>query len=195
MNSLVVFEAILAASCLISVNLTRQAFFPASLFWAFGAASFAIMAIFGTLKFAGIGGFEAYHASLRSFSNSIGLVAFAFGALFGLFANTVSRFYWPVLLIGILGLSGTLLFGDWKMPLEYQEIIVGVMFLIGIVRLISSGMVALYLIIGAICMMASKVLVQFLAVKTGFDAMNIHNILLALSILSFGVAASRDDWE
>jgi len=195
MNSLVAFEAILAVSCLISVYLAREAFFPASIFWAFGASTFCFAAVLGGLNAAGYVTVESYHTTAEYFAGSLGLVAFALGAVSGLFAEIVSRFWWWILLALTIILSIVLVLGTWHFGADIQKIVVGVIFLIGLVRLISSGMIAVYLLLGVVCLVLSDFADGWIAVNTGMQAANIFHVLLSLAIVSFGLSASRDNWE
>ncbi|MZR30006.1 hypothetical protein [Sneathiella litorea] len=195
MNLVVAFEAILVVCCLISLNLARQAFFPASLFWAFGAACIGITAALGGFKFAGFGAVETYHTTAKHFAGSIGIAAFVLGALAGLFADFFARFYWWILLVLLAVLCAALLFGHWRFSSNIQMGLVGVIFLVGLVRLLSAGMLAIYLILGVVCLVLSKIAVKWLALNTGMDPLNIYHVLVSLAVVSFGLAASRDDWE
>ncbi|MEH6546305.1 MAG: hypothetical protein V7701_07755 [Sneathiella sp.] len=195
MNSLVAFEVVLTASCMISLYLARQAFFPVSLFWAFGAATFGVTAALGAFKFAGFVEVETYHATAKYFAGSVGLICFALGALGGLFANIVMRFWWGIIFGLIVALTIVLLLGHWRITPDMQKIVVGIIFLIGLIRLISSSVLALYLIIGSACLVLSAVAVKWIALNTGLDATNIYHILISFAVVSFGVSASRDDGE
>lgn len=195
MNLVVAFEAILVVCCLISLNLARQAFFPANLFWAFGAVCIGVTAALGGFKFAGFSAVEPYHTTAKYFAGSIGMAAFALGALAGLFADFFIRFYWWVLLTLLVVLCGALLLGQWRFSTNVQMGLVGIIFLIGLVRLLSSGMLAMYLILGVICLVLSDVAVKWLALNTGMDPLNIYHVLVSLAVVSFGLSASRDNWE
>ncbi|USG60985.1 hypothetical protein NBZ79_17650 [Sneathiella marina] len=195
MNSLVAFEVVLTASCMISLYLARQAFFPVSLFWAFGSATFGIAAALGAFKFAGFVEVESYHTTAKYFAGSVGLICFALGAIGGLFANLFIRFWWWIILGLVIALTIALLLGQWRITPDVQKIVVGVVFLVGLVRLISSGVLALYLIIGSACLVLSGVAVKWIALNTGLDATNIYHILLSFAVVSFGVSASRDEGE
>lgn len=195
MNSLVAFEAILVVSCLISLYLAREAFFPASLFWAFGASTFGIAAILGGLNASGYVNVEAYHTIAEYFAGSVGLIAFAIGAISGLFVEIIMRFWWWFLLALVMALCVVLVLGTWHLSADMQKIVVGIIFLIGLVRLISSGMLAVYLILGAACLAVSDIADGWIAVNTGMQAANIYNVLLSLAVVSFGLSASRDNWE
>lgn len=195
MSSLVAFEAVLTVSCIISLYLARQAFFPASLFWAFGAAAFGVMAALGGFKFAGFAQIESYHTTAKYFAGSIGLICFALGALAGLFGDIFMRFWWWIVFGLIVALTIALLLGNWRITPDVQKIVVGIIFLVGLVRLISSSALALYLIVGSACLVLSSVAVKWIALNTGLDATNIYHILLSFAVVSFGVSASRDDGE
>ncbi|WP_373086059.1 hypothetical protein [Sneathiella sp.] len=195
MNSLVAFEAILAVCCLITINLARQAFFPASLFWAFGAVSVGIMAVLGGLTYAGFTEVDAFHLTAKRVAGSMGLASFTLGAIAGLFAGFFNRFCWGILLTSVVALCILLLLGLWRVSTDVQMGMVGIIFLIGLVRLISSGMLALYLILGVVFLVLSDVAVKWLASNTGLDGMNIYHILLSLAVVSFGLSASRDEWD
>lgn len=195
MNLVVAFEAILVVCCLISLNLARQAFFPASLFWAFGAVCIGITAALGGLKFAGFEAVETYHLTAKYFAGSVGIAAFALGAVAGLFADFFIRFYWWILLILLVILCGALLLGQWRFSPTVQMALIGIIFLVGLVRLLSSGVLAMYLILGVVCFVLSDVAVKWLALNTGMDPLNIYHVLISLAVVSFGLSASRDNWE
>lgn len=195
MNLVVAFEAILVVCCLISLNLARQSFFPASLFWAFGALCIGVTAVLGGFKFAGYPAVETYHTTAKHFAGSIGIAAFTLGALAGLFADLFIRFYWGILLGLIVLLCAALLFGFWRFSPAIQMGLVGVIFLIGLVRLLSAGLLALYLILGVAFLVLSEIAVKWLAINTGMDPLNIYHVLISLAVVSFGLSASRDDWE
>ena len=185
----------MAVCCLISLNLARQAFFPASLFWAFGALTIGVTAVLGGFKYAGYDSVETYHTTAKYFATSVGITAFALGAVSGLFANFFIRFHWWILLALIVILSALLLVGHWRLSPDIQKIVVGVIFLVGLVRLISAGMLAVYLIFGVACFVMADMAVGWLAVNTGLDKTNIFHVLLSLGVVSFGLSASRDNWE
>lgn len=195
MNLVVAFEAILVVCCLISLNLARQAFFPANLFWAFGAVSIGVTAALGGFKFAGYGSVESYHIMAKHFAASIGVAAFALGALAGLFADFFIRFYWWILLALLVVLCAALLLGQWRFSPNIQIGLVGIIFLVGLVRLLSAGVLAIYLILGVICLALSDVAVKWLALNSGMDPLNIYHVLVSLAVISFGLSASRDSWE
>ena len=195
MNLVVAFEAILVVCCLISLNLARQAFFPASLFWAFGSICIGVTAALGGFKFAGFTAVETYHTTAKHFAGSIGIAAFALGALAGLFADLFIRFYWWILLAILVTLCAALLFGFWRFSPLVQMGLVGVIFLIGLVRLLSAGVLAMYLILGVVCLVLSDVAVNLLSINTGMDPLNIYHVLISLAVVSFGLSASRDEWE
>jgi len=88
-----------------------------------------------------------------------------------------------------------LLLGHWRFSPTIQIGLVGIIFLVGLVRLLSSGMLAIYLILGVICLGLSDVAVKWLALNTGMDPLNIYHILVSLAVVSFGLSASRDSWE
>ena len=195
MNLVVAFEAILVVCCLISLNLARQAFFPASLFWAFGVVTIGVTAALSGFKSAGFSSVETYHTTVEYFAESIGMAAFTLGALAGLFANFFIRFHWWILLALIVVLCGALLFGLWRFAPFVQIGLVGVILLVGFVRLISSGMLAVYLILGVAFFALSDIAVKWLALNTGMDQVNIYHVLISLAVVSFGLSASRDNWE
>ncbi|MAZ03584.1 MAG: hypothetical protein CMN56_10635 [Sneathiella sp.] len=195
MNLVVAFEAILVVCCLISLNLARQSFFPASLFWAFGVVTIGVAATLGGFKFAGFGGLESYHTLAKQFAGSIGIAAFAIGALAGLLANFFIRFHWWILLFLILLLCAALLLGTWRFPAQIQLGLVGLILLVGVIRLISSGLLAIYLLLGVACLILSDIATRWLAVNTGMAEVNIYHVLLSLAVISFGLSASRDNWE
>lgn len=92
-------------------------------------------------------------------------------------------------------LCALLVLGQWRLPPDIQKAVVGIIFLVGLVRLISSGMLALYLIFGVACLILSDMAVSWLALNTGLDVINIYHVLLSLAVVSFGLSASRDNWE
>jgi|TARA_R110002124_G_scaffold287256_1_gene471928 hypothetical protein len=195
MNLVVAFEAILVVCCLISLNLARQSFFPASLFWAFGVVTIGVAATLGGFKFAGFSGVESYHTIAKHFAGSVGIASLALGAIAGLLANFFIRFHWWILLVVILLLCGALLLGHWRFPAQVQLGLVGLILLVGLIRLISSGMLAIYLLLGVACLVLSDIAIRWLAVNTGMAEVNIYHVLLSLAVISFGLAASRDNWE
>lgn len=195
MNLVVAFEAILVVCCLISLNLAREAFFPASLFWAFGIITIGITATLGGFKFAGYSGVETYHTTAKYFSGSIGIAALTLGAVAGLFANFFIRFYWWILLLLIIALCVAMLLGQWRLSSNIQMGLVGVILLVGLVRLISSGMLAVYLLLAVGCLLLSDIAVKWLALNSGMDEINIYHVLISLAVVSFGLSASRDNWE
>jgi hypothetical protein len=195
MSTLVAFEAILAVSCLISLYLAREAFFPASLFWAFGAVAFLFMAVLGTFKAGGFGVAETYYATARLFAGSVGLVSFMLGALSGLVPGFVTRFWWWILLFLVVILSILLLLGMWNITSLGQQVVVGVILLVGLIRLISSGMLAVYLLLGVACLVLTETADSWIALNTGMDTISIFNVLLSFTVVSFGLAASRDNWD
>ncbi|MEX0582313.1 MAG: hypothetical protein WD185_01475 [Sneathiella sp.] len=195
MNLVVAFEAILVVCCLISLNLARQSFFPASLFWAFGAVTIGIAATLGGFRFAGFSAVDSYHTMAKHFAGSVGIAAFAVGALAGLLANFFIRFHWWILLVLILLLCVALLLDQWRFPAQVQLGLVGLILLVGLIRLISSGLLAIYLLLGVACLIMSDIAVRWLALNTGMEEINIYHVLLSLAVVSFGLSASRDNWE
>ena len=195
MNLVVAFEAILFVCCLISLNLARQAFFPASLFWAFGAIAMGAMALLGGFKYAGYSAIEAHFTLARHFAMSIGLAAFTLGAVAGLFANFFMRFYWVILLMVMVALSILLMLDYGRFPQNVQLALIGVILLVGLVRLFSSVLLAVYLLLSVACLVASQYAVRWLSVNTGMEDINIYLVLLSLAVVSFGLSAARDEWE
>ncbi|WP_334130338.1 hypothetical protein [Sneathiella sp.] len=195
MNLVVAFEGILFICCLISLNLARQAFFPASLFWAFGAVAVGVMALLGGLKYAGYAALDGHFTMARHFAQSIGLTAFALGAVAGLFASFFSRFYWPILLLVLAGLSVALTLGYWRFPQNLQLALMGIILLVGIIRLFSSSLLAVYLLLSVACLVAAQHAVRWLAVNTGLEEISVQLVLLSIAVVSFGLAASRDEWD
>lgn len=195
MDLVVAFEAILFVCCLVALNLARQAFFPASLFWAFGALSMAAMALLGGVKYAGYGAVDTFYTMARHFALSIGLAAFTLGAVAGLFASFFSRFYWPVLLVVLAGLSIALTLGYWRFPQNLQLALLAAILLVALIRLFSSSLLAVYLILSVACLVASQYAVRWLVVNTGLSDVNIHLVLLSIAVVSFGLSAARDEWD
>ena len=149
----------------------------------------------GGFKFAGFSGVESYHTIAKHFAGSVGIASLALGAIAGLLANFFIRFHWWILLVVILLLCGALLLGHWRFPAQVQLGLVGLILLVGLIRLISSGMLAIYLLLGVACLVLSDIAIRWLAVNTGMAEVNIYHVLLSLAVISFGLAASRDNWE
>ena len=95
----------------------------------------------------------------------------------------------------ILLLCAVLLLDTWRFPAQIQLGLVGLILLVGVIRLISSGLLAIYLLLGVACLILSDIATRWLAVNTGMAEVNIYHVLLSLAVISFGLSASRDNWE
>jgi uncharacterized membrane protein YphA (DoxX/SURF4 family) len=83
----------------------------------------------------------------------------------------------------------------WHLPPRAQQMVVGVFLLVGLIRLISSGMLAVYLILGAFFMVSAAFADNWIALQTGINAVNIFHIMQSFAVVCFGLSASRDEWE
>ena len=105
------------------------------------------------------------------------------------------RFYWVILLMVMVALSILLMLDYGRFPQNVQLALIGVILLVGLVRLFSSVLLAVYLLLSVACLVASQYAVRWLSVNTGMEDINIYLVLLSLAVVSFGLSAARDEWE
>jgi hypothetical protein len=192
MNTLVIFELILVASAIASLFLMRRTYFPMNLFWAVGAASIGIAACLGAFVYSGFGGIKSYHSLVSAFAGSVGIGSFAIAALGGVFARQFHQAGWWIVLISVLGLAGVLLFNMWRMPDEVQYGVVGVLAACALYRLVTNAASGVFLLGGVVALVAGGLVSGWIASQFGVKELNIYHSLLSVSLISFGIFASKE---
>jgi len=192
MNSLVIFEIVLTLSSLGALVLMRRTYFPMNLIWAFGVLAIGGAAALGAAVYGGISGIKSYHILFSEFAGSIGLISFALAALGGMFAAEFHRYGWWVTLIGLSALTVTLLTNSWHLSREGQYVVIGVLGLCSLYQLYVKPSSGLLLSLGTVLLIAAGLLGDLVAAQFSFDPKNVYHVFLSLSVLSFGLFASRE---
>lgn len=192
MNSLVIFEIVLTLSSLGALALMRRTYFPMNLIWAFGVLTIGGAAVLGAAVYGGISGVKSYHTLFSEFAGSIGLLCFALAALGGMFAAQFHQYGWWVTLIGLSALTVTLLTNSWHLSREGQYVVIGVLGLCCLYQLYVKPSSGLLLSLGTVLLIAAGLLSDLVGAQFSFDPKNVYHIFLSLSVLSFGLFASRE---
>lgn len=192
MNMLVIFELILCASAVGALLLMRRTYFPMNLVWAFGVLSIGIAALLGALVYGGVGGLKTYHSLVSDFAGSVGLISFALAAVGGMFAAQFHRFGWWITLFAVVSLTGVLLTGNWHISQEVQYGVIAVLGLCALFRLFTNPSSGLFMMSGVLCLVAAGLVSAWVASQFGWERLNVYHVLLSVSVLSFGMYASRE---
>ena len=192
MNSLVIFEIVLTLSSLGALALMRRTYFPMNLIWAFGVLTIGGAAALGAAVYGDIPGLKAYHTLFSEFAGSIGLICFALAALGGMFAAQFHQYGWWVTLICVSALTVTLLTGTWHLNREGQYVVIGILGLCSLYQLYVNPSSGLLLSLGTVFLIAAGLLSDLVAAQFSFDPKNVYHVFLSLSVLSFGLFASRE---
>lgn len=192
MNSLVIFEIVLVVSAIGALFLMRRTYFPMNLFWAVGVVSIGAAALLGALVYSGISDLKYAHGILSSFAGTIGLSSFALAAIGGAFPRQFHAAGWWIVLIAVCLLVGVLLFGYWKFPEEGRYVVVGLLVLAGLYRLFTNPSSGAFLVLGIALLVIAGLANAWIGKMTGFNALNVLHVLMAGSVLSFGVFAAKE---
>lgn len=192
MNTLVIFEIILAASALLSLVLIRRTYFPMNLFWAVGVLSIGIAAVLGSFVYGGFGGLKAYHSLASGFAGSVGIVSFTVAALGGILARQFHQAGWWIVLLAIAVLSSVLLLDAWRLSEEARYGVVGLLALSALYRLFANAATGVFLLLGVIALVVAGLASNWLAAQFGAPSLNVYHALLSMSLLCFGIYASKE---
>jgi len=192
MNSMVIFEIVLVLSALVSLVLMRRTYFPMNLFWAVGVVSIGIAALLGAFVYGGYTELKPYHSLASSYAGSIGITSFAVAALGGVFSRQFHSAGWWLVLIAISCLSAVLLFDMWRLSEEARYGVVAVLAFAALYRLYSNFSSGIFLFGGTVALVASGLASNWIAMQFGVNSMNIYHGLLSVSVLMFGVFATKE---
>lgn len=192
MNSLVIFELILVASCLVALVLMRRTYFPMNLLWAFGVVAIGAAASIGAFKYGGFKGLDTYHSLTSNFAGSVGIVSFAVACIGGVFAQKFYDFGWWVLLVLLSALSGVMLFDQWQLSEEIRYVVVGIMGLCGLYKLFIYPKTGIFLFLGVLLLVLAGLGSAWIANTLSFPSLNVYHTILSLSVLSLGFFASKE---
>ncbi len=192
MNSLVIFEIVLTISSLGALVLMRRTYFPMNLIWAFGVLTIGGAAALGAAVYGGVSGVKSYHTLFSQFAGSVGLICFALAALGGMFAAQFHQYGWWLTLSIVAVLTITLLTNSWHLSEEGQYVVIGVLGLCSLYQLYVNPSSGLLLTLGTVMLVAAGLLSNLVAAQFSFDPKNVYHVFLSLSVLSFGLFASRE---
>ncbi len=192
MNSLVIFEILLVVCAIGALALMRRTYFPMNLFWGFGVSTIAIAAALGALVYGGFGDFKSYHGLFSSFAGSVGVGAFAVAALGGIFARQFHQIGWWITLVGLLGLCALLLTDNWRVSEEVRYVFIGILGVAALYRLVTNAQSGLFLLGGVVLLVAAGMGSELIAAQFSVPKLNVYHGLLAGSVLSFGIFASKE---
>ncbi|MEH6404286.1 MAG: hypothetical protein V7750_12990 [Sneathiella sp.] len=192
MNSMVIFEIVLVVSALVSLVLMRRTYFPMNLFWAVGVVSIGVAALLGALVYSGFNEIKPYHSLASAYAGSVGIVSFAIAALGGVFARQFHAAGWWIVLAAISALSAVLLFGTWRLSEEGRYGVVAVLALAALYRLYREVSSGIFLVGGVVALVAAGLANEWIANQFGINSMNVYHSLLSVSVLLFGVFATKE---
>ena len=192
MNSVVIFEIVLVLSALVSLVLMRRTYFPMNLFWAVGVVSIGIAALLGAFVYGGFAGLKSYHNLASNYAGSIGITSFTIAAFGGVFSRQFHSAGWWIVLVAISCLSAVLLFDVWRLSEDARYGVVAVLACAALYRLYSNPSSGIFLFGGTVALVASGLASNWIATQFGVDSMNIYHGLLSVSVLMFGVFATRE---
>ncbi|OUR80702.1 hypothetical protein A9Q83_00205 [Alphaproteobacteria bacterium 46_93_T64] len=192
MNTLVIFEIILAVSALVSLVLIRRTYFPMNLFWAVGVLSIGGAAGLGAFVYGGFTDLKPYHSLASGFAGSVGIASFTVGAVGGIFSRQFHKAGWWIVLLAIATLSSVLLLDIWRLTEEVRYGVIGLLALSAIYRLFINAASGIFLVLGVAMLVIAGLSSGWLATQFGVEQLNIYHALLAVSMLSFGIFASKE---
>ncbi len=192
MNTLVIFEIVLALSALISLLLMRRTYFPMNLFWGVGVVSIGLTAVLGAFNYGGFTVVKPYHSLASVYAGSVGIVSFAVAALGGVFAQQFHKAGWWIVLTAITTLSAVLLFDLWRLSDEARYGVVAVLGIAALYRLFTKSSSGIFLFVGVLALVAAGLASSWIAAQVGIDELNVYHVLLSVSVLSFGTFAAKE---
>jgi len=192
MNSLVIFEILLLLCAIGALVLMRRTYFPMNLFWGFGVSTIAIASALGIAVYSGFTDLKSYHALSSNFASSIGIGAFAVAALGGVFARQFHQVGWWVTLIALLVLCGLLLTDNWRVSEEGRYIFIGILGVASLYRLVTNAQSGLFLLGGVVLLVGAGLGSDLIANQFSVPRLNVLHGLMAASVLSFGIFASKE---
>jgi len=192
MNLVVIFEIILVVSALAALILIRRTYFPMNLLWAMGVLSIGLAAALGAFVYGGYSNLKPYHNLATDFAGSIGVVSFTLAAVGGIFARQFHQAGWWLTLLGVSVLSAVLLLDMWQISETVRYGVVGVLALSALYRLFVNPASGVFLVAGVITLVVGGLSSDWIAAQFGVDQLNIYHALLSVSLLSFGIFASKE---
>ncbi|MBL4739786.1 MAG: hypothetical protein JKY12_02265 [Sneathiella sp.] len=192
MNSMVIFEIILVLCALVSLVLMRRTYFPMNLFWAVGVVSIGIAALLGAFVYSGFTGLKPYHSLASSYAGSVGITSFAIAAFGGVFSRQFHGAGWWIVLLAISSLSAVLLFDVWRLSEDARYGVVAVLVFASLYRLYSNLSSGVFLFAGTAALVISGLASNWIGTQFGVDPTNIYHGLLSVSVLMFGVFATKE---
>ncbi len=193
MNTLVIFEVLLALSALFAVSQLKPSMTISRLFWSMGFFSIGFAAFLGALKYAGIQQVAPYHGYAATFAGSLGLVSLTIGGIIGAMRPQSINLgaLWYIIHAAIAAIAALVGGVPTSPTIQYGSVCL--LLILGVIKLVKGRRTTgLYMVGGIGCFVAAAVGSEDLASLSGMQALNVYHLLLALAVLLMGLAAARD---